>query len=217
LPRKNIKLFGGKPLIAHTIEAARGSYFINRVVVSTEDKEIAEVAKKYGAEIIKRPKKLAGDKILIQAVIAQVLKDLKKKENYRPYGIALLNPTSPLRTTEHLNAALTKFCGGGYDSVFTVYGCHMCLWKFDEKGRMAASYDFIHHKRRQDMPQEYAENGAVYAFTTEYFERTGRFIGGNMRWSVMPRANSVDINNLLDFTIAEALLKDMNENPSHKS
>lgn len=217
LPRKNIKPLCGKPLIAYTIEAAQDSYFFGRLVVSTEDKEIAEVAKGYGVQVVKRPKKLARDKTLIQPVIEQVLEYLERTENYKPYGVVLLNPTSPLRTTEDINQTLQKFCGAGYETVFTVYPCHMCLWKEDNKGFLAASYDFIHKARRQDMPQEFAENGAIYAFTREYFQRTNRFIGGKMRWAVMPRSHSVDINNLLDFTIAEALMKEMNENSSYQS
>jgi CMP-N,N'-diacetyllegionaminic acid synthase len=199
-------------LFSYTIEAALKSYMLGRIVVSTEDKEIADIAKGYGVEVVKRPKKLAQDKTLIQPVMMQVLKYLEEKEDYKPYGIALLNPTSPLRTTEDIDNALRKFAIGSLDSVFTVYGCRMCLWKIDEKDRIVASYDFINKKRRQDMPQEYCENGAVYVFKRDYFLSTGRFIGGKLHWSIMPRANSVDINNLLDFTIAEALLKYINEN-----
>jgi CMP-N,N'-diacetyllegionaminic acid synthase len=217
LPRKNVKPLLGKPLIAYTIEAALGSYFLNRIVVSTEDEEIANIAKEYGVQVIKRPKKLAQDKTLIQPVLEQVLKYLERTEDYKPYGIVLLNPTSPLRTTQHIDKAVHTFLHGTCDTLFTVYGCHMCLWKIDNQNKMAASYDFIHKARRQDMPQEYAENGAVYIMTREYFLRTHRLIGGRMKWSIMPRANSIDINNELDFIIAEALLKDMDENPSHQS
>ena len=78
LPRKNVKLLCGKPLIAYTIEAAKESYFITRIVVSTEDKEIAKIAKSYGVQVIKRPEKLAGDKVLIQPVMGHVLKYLDK-------------------------------------------------------------------------------------------------------------------------------------------
>lgn len=211
MPRKNVKLLCGKPLIAYTIEAALGSYFLDRVVVSTEDKEIANIAKGYGVQVIKRPKKLAQDKTLIQPVLEQVLAYLKRTEGYKPYGVVLLNPTSPLRTTKHIDKALHTFLHGGSDTLFTVYGCHMCLWKIDKQDRVVASYDFIHKPRSQDMPQEYCENGAVYCVTRDYLLKNHRFLGGIMKWSIMPRANSIDIDNLLDFTIAEALLKARDE------
>ena len=164
-------------------------------------------------QVIKRPEKLAGDKVLIQPVMGHVLKYLDKTEDYKPYGVVLLNPTSPLRRTEDIDQALKKLACADLDCVFTAYGCRMCLWKIDEKNLLAASYDFIRKKRRQDMPQEYAENGAIYAFTYDYFMRTNRFLGGKMRWSLMPRAVSIDINNELDFVIAEFLMKYMKEHP----
>ena len=217
LPGKNVRLLAGKPLIAYTIEAAKESYFLNRVVVSTDDKEIAGIAEGYGVQVVKRPKKLAQDKTLIQPVLEHVLRYLKRTEGYKPDAIVLLNPTSPLRKTEHIDKAVHTFIHAGCQTLFTVYSCHMCLWKYDEMGKYAASYDFIHKARRQDSTQEYAENGAVYIMRTDWLQKEHHLIGGRMKWSVMPRANSIDIDNLLDFTIAEALLKAINENPSYQS
>src|SRR3989344_1132419 len=107
IPGKNIKLLAGKPLIAHSIEAARNSRFINRVIVSTDDEHIANAARKYGAEIIMRPKELAEDKTPMDPVLQHAVEFLEK-ENYIPEAVMLLQPTSPLRTTEHINEAIEK-------------------------------------------------------------------------------------------------------------
>lgn len=122
VPRKNIRLLGGKPLIAYTIEHAKQSKYINRVIVSTEDEEIAKVAKEWGAEVpFMRPEELAGDTIVDFPVFEHALNWLKENEGYEPDVVVQLRPTSPLRKVEDVDAAIALlFANPDADSVRTV-------------------------------------------------------------------------------------------------
>lgn len=129
LPRKNIRPLNGKPLIAYTIEESKKSEYINRIVVSTEDKEIAEVSNKYGAKIIKRPLELAKDNTPTIDVVLHTLDDLKNNE---PDIIVLLQPTSPLRTSQDIDNAIKSFIEQDCDSVVSVCEIeHSPYWSFE--------------------------------------------------------------------------------------
>ncbi len=138
IPRKNIKLLGGKPLIAYTIEASKESGIFDRIIVSTDDNEIAEVAKKYGAEVpFMRPAELAQDTTPTLPVLVHALEWLKSNEGYEPDAVAILQPTSPLRSSEHLRNAHVLFVQSGADSVVsvkTVPGHYNPHWQFQVDG-----------------------------------------------------------------------------------
>lgn len=103
IPKKNLHELNGKPLILYTIKAALESK-INRLIVSTDSKEIAEISRRYGAEVpFLRPKELAKDTSTIEEALFDVISRLEKNEGYRPELIVLLHPTSPLRQTKHIN------------------------------------------------------------------------------------------------------------------
>jgi CMP-N-acetylneuraminic acid synthetase len=130
IPRKNIRLLAGKPLIAYTIEAAFTSK-MDKVIVSTEDEEIAEISKKYGAEVIERPKGLAKDETPTIDVIFHVLEILKAK-NYNPDIVVLLQPTSPLRNAEDIYNAIKLFLDSDCESVVSVCEVeHPPYWSFE--------------------------------------------------------------------------------------
>ena len=133
IPRKNIKLLAGKPLIAYTIEAALKSKYLDRVIVSTEDREIAETSRHYGAEVIKRPKILAKDKAKTIDVIFHLLNVLKEK-NYIPEIIVLLQPTSPLRIVKDIDKAIELFLKEKCESVVSVCECNPpSYWSFKKE------------------------------------------------------------------------------------
>ncbi len=107
IPKKNIKLLGGKPLIAYTVEQGKSSQFVDRLVVSTDDEEIAQVAKDYGAEVpFMRPRELAGDEADDRSVFLHALEWFAKNENYLPDIVVHLRPTHPLRRVEHIDRAI---------------------------------------------------------------------------------------------------------------
>jgi len=112
IPRKNIALLDGKPLIQYTIEAARGCPLIDRIVVSTEDAEVAEVAKALGAEVpCLRPQELAQDNTYTLPVLQHMMAYLQEEQDYQPWAVVTLQPTSPLRTSQHLTQAIELFLG----------------------------------------------------------------------------------------------------------
>jgi len=209
LPRKNIKNLAGKPLIAWTIESALKSRYLDRVIVSTEDKEIAKIARRYGAEVIERPKKLATDKAETIKVIFHVLRSLKK-ENYTPEIIILLQPTSPLRSMNDVDKAIEYFLKNGCESVVSVYEFeHSPYWTFEIKKRyLTPIFGWKYFKiRRQDLPKIYIPNGAIFIADVEILEKYKSFYTHKTLPYIMPVERSVDIDNEIDFKLAELILQ----------
>ncbi len=206
VPRKNIRLLCGKPLIAHTIEAALNSEHINRVVVSTEDQEIAEVARQYGAETIVRPAELANDSVPTAPVLEHVVGYLKETEDYRADVLVLLQPTSPLRGSHHVDEALETFFGNKYDSLLSVCSSHAFIWRLDRDEAYPINYDFRDRPRRQDREPEYRENGAIYITKCDMLMREHSFLGGKIGFYHMPEDISIEIDTMFDFWLAEQIM-----------
>ncbi|HWR27323.1 MAG TPA: acylneuraminate cytidylyltransferase family protein, partial [Candidatus Thermoplasmatota archaeon] len=163
IPKKNIKMLYGKPLLAYTIDSVKNSCHVTRFVVSTEDNEIAKISQSYGAEVIIRPPELARDESPTEDVIINVLEQLKNKEQYSPDIIILLQPTSPLRTTDDIDGAIKTFLASSGDSLISVteYG-HTPYWAFRiEKGFLKQEFTLGPLKRSQDLPTLYRPNGAI--------------------------------------------------------
>ena len=119
IPRKNIIRVDGEPLQHHTIKAALNAKMITRTIVSTDDNEIAKHAKKMGAEVMKRQRKYATNESLIEPAIRDILDTLKKTEKYIPNLIVLLQNTSPLRKSNHIDECIQKMIKNNYDSIFS--------------------------------------------------------------------------------------------------
>jgi N-acylneuraminate cytidylyltransferase len=205
IPRKNIKLLAGKPLVAYTIEAGINSKYIDRVIVSTEDNEIANVSMEYGAEVIKRPFELAQDETKTAPVIEHVVTEIEQ-EGYYPDIIVLLQPTCPLRNEKTIDAVLEQLMTSDKDSIFTgfVRGQAMPLWQKNSDGTLTALYDYHLRPRRQDANLRgtlYCEDGAVYAIRREAFAKTKDFLGENVGIFVMD--HQPDIDTVQDFEAAE--------------
>jgi len=120
LPRKNLALLNGKPLLVHTIEQAVKSRYINKIVCSTEDDEIANIARRNGCQVITRPNRLAQDDIPTLPVIQHTLDYLWKYQHYKPLIVITLQPTSPLRTADDIDSTVKLLIDNGYDSTFSV-------------------------------------------------------------------------------------------------
>ena len=208
IPGKNIKMFVGKPLIVHSIEHALTTPQIDTVYVSTDDDEIAKISKKAGAEIINRPKEISGDTATTESAIEHTLSVLKGK----PDIIVLLQATSPLRPKSSIENAIDKFINGNYDSLLSVSPTHRFFWKI-KAGQINAEYDYLNRPRRQDIKQEdikYVENGSIYIFTREHFEKNGNRLGGKIGYIIFPEEYSYEIDSELDFIFLEHLAKYIN-------
>ena len=207
IPRKNVKILAGKPLIAWTIDAAKKSKYLDRVIVSTEDREIAEMSKKYGAEAIKRPEELAGDNVLIWPVLTQLINYLEKKENYKPDIIVLLQPTSPLRFTNHIDESIETLLEGDCDSLVSACPFHYYIWRRKEEEAFPVNYDFRKRQVRQETTPEYRENGAIYIMKKKTFMKEKTIPCGKVGLSIMPVENSFEIDDDFDFWLCETIMK----------
>jgi CMP-N,N'-diacetyllegionaminic acid synthase len=210
LPGKNTKLLGGLPLICHSIKAALASNLIDRVIVFTEDNEIASVAKDCGAEVpFMRPSNLAYDtSIVIDSYLHLV--DLISKENSKPIEsfVALL-PTVPLRATKDIDNAIKIFNKYNADSVISVVESPVPLqWHMRiNKKKILKNYlpKFNVLKNRQEEEKTYLPNGAVYVFRTEVLRSKRQYYTEKTYPYIMPRERSADIDDQLDFEWAEYL------------
>lgn len=210
LPGKNIKMLAGKPLIAWTIEAALKSKYLDRVLVSTDDKNIAAIAKKYHAEApFLRPANLATDKTPTVPVLLHALRWLRSNEGYRPDVVVTLQPTSPLRQSGPIDEAMRLFTKTGANSVVSVCPAeHSPYWMMKIKRDRVSPFmkDYFEHKRRQDLPPVYRPNGAIYITRYDVLTKEKRILGRDTRAIVMDARSSVDIDTSMDFKLAESIL-----------
>lgn len=210
VPKKNIRPLAGKPLIAYSIEQAKESKYISRVIVSTESEEIAEVARKWGAEVIKRPEELARDETPTIDVIIHVLDYLKKEEKYIPNIVVLLQPTSPLRTSEDIDGAIELFLNAQdcLSLVSVTEFDHPPFWamKIEDNFLKPLFCEKYFRMRRQDLPKAYKPNGAVFISTPRVLYEYRTFYTPKTIAYVMPPERSIDIDTEFDFLLAEFLL-----------
>lgn len=209
LPGKNVRLFAGKPLIAHTIEQARACAGIGRVCVSTDDDAIAEVARAFGAEVpYRRPAELATDTAAKLPAIEHLVRHLESQGAVVD-TVVDLQPTSPLRTREDIEAALAL--GGSAPLVVSVtepsHNPYYTLVEQQPDGTLALSKP-ASFARRQDAPQAWGLNGALYVWQRAALARAAEqgFWSVAARPYVMPRNRSIDIDDLEDFEMAEWLM-----------
>ena len=202
LPNKNILDFAGKPLIAWTIDAALKSKCITNVIVSTDDAQIASIAKKFGAKVpFLRPDSLATDESTTIDVVVDLVSKLSNKYKY----IALLQPTSPLRTSQHIDESFEQL--GDKDAVVSVvkteHPIEWCNTLSSNKNLDNFINGTVRNKRSQDLPERYRINGAIYIIKTDILLREKTFLleKGAVAY-VMDRDVSIDIDQKQDFIIA---------------
>ena len=210
IPRKNLKLLAGKPLISYTIKAAMQSRYLDRIIVSTDSSEIAVVSKEYGAEVLKRPGQLATDKANVIDVVLQVFKALTK-ERYEVQAIVLLQPTSPLRTAKDIDKAVEMFLENKAEFLVSVYQLEVPPhWTFSlQEGYLKPIFGWHYFKlRKQDVPKVYMPNGAIYISKPETIKKRHGFYSEKTLPYIMPREKSIDIDEEIDLKFAEFLLKE---------
>jgi len=212
IPKKNTRPLMGKPLITHTIEAALQSRHRLRVVVSTDDEETAKIAQAAGAEIpFLRPAELAQDDTPAFPVVLHALQWLKQHEGYQPEVVVLLQPTSPLRRAEHIDEGIKLLLETNADSLVSVCEVeHSPYWMrvLDDDGRVKPFVESTREfSRRQDLPPVYRLNGALYVTKRRVIMEEERLLGDDVRALIMSPEDSIDIDDKVDFLLAELLLK----------
>ena len=213
LPRKNVLPLAGKPLIAWTISAALASHCFTRVIVSTDDEEIADVSRKWGAEVpFMRPPELAQDDSVHFDTIVHAIRWLDNREEVRPDYVMQLQPTSPLRTAEDINAAVQIVQAGIAVAVVgvSVTEHHPYLMKrILEDG---TAVDFVSSDatdlRRQALPTVYSPNGAIFLNSRESLLQDRTFWLPGTHAYIMPSERSLDIDTAWDLYLADLILRD---------
>ncbi|WP_078123667.1 cytidylyltransferase domain-containing protein [Leptospira alexanderi] len=207
IPRKNIKFIAGKPLIVWTIEAALKSKYLASIVVSTDDSEIAEVAKQTGASVpFLRPSELATD---YSSGIDPVLHALDNLPEFD--YVMLLQPTSPLRTSTDIDDCIEFAMKRKTNSVVSVCETQENpFWMFclDDSLRMTKLLNVEDVKRRQDSPKIFSLNGSIYLSEVNYFREKKKFITEDTLAYLMSKESSIDIDDMMDWKLAEILLMD---------
>ena len=207
IPRKNIRLLGNKPLIAWTIEEAKNSKYIDRLILSSEDEEIIEIAKKWGCEVpFVRPPELAQDNTSGIEPVIHAINNMERKYDY----VVLLQPTSPLRTVGDIDGCIEKCVQE--DALSCVSICqaeHSPYWMYilSEQGKMQKLIEAENYTCRQDLPVVYRLNGALYVARTEFVLKEKSFISDETIGYVMNPEHAVDIDTEVDFLLGELLIK----------
>lgn len=208
IPKKNIKNLNGKPLISYTIEAAKKAKHLNKedIICSTDSKEIAEIANQYGARTpFLRPEKYATDEATSISVAVHALNWMKQNENKNYDYLMLLQPTSPLRKAVHIDEAIEKMKVYKTSSVVSVNKPDDMPYNMKKLNKEGELIDLIEndYTRRQDMPEIFATNGAIYLTKTDVILKEKSFFGDHSIPYIMNRKYSIDIDEMFDFKIVE--------------
>ena len=195
IPRKNIKIMNGKPLIGYAIDNALSVPTITDVIVSTDDEEIADVATLCGARVIMRPEELATDAVTLDPVINHVCEQLGDVDI-----VITMQPTSPCLTAATLSAAIDDFIANDYDTVISVVNMPHLSWGRDDEGKLRPNY--VARLNRQQLPPHYNETGAFVITKREFVTPTSRF-GKNISVFEVPERESVDIDTKEDWLMCE--------------
>jgi len=209
LPNKNIKLLIDKPLIAYTIEQALNAKMVSKVIVSTDSVEIANIAKKFGAEIpFLRPKNLATDTALAIDNYIYTIERLIKENIIKDTNFIVLQPTSPLRTSENIDEAINLFYEKKADSVISYTQEHHPIYWHKKINNDLTFSDIFESKlkNRQAFNKTYYPNGAIYVFKFDLIKQK-RYYSDKSFAYIMARNQSIDIDTIEDFEYAEFLLK----------
>lgn len=207
LPGKNIKLLAGKPMIAWTIEAAIESQVFDHIFVSTDDQEIAEISKRYGAEVpFLRPVELATDEATTNDVVTHLVEWYETEYGKQVSTVAILQPTSPLRNAQHIKEAMQLMREKSAKAVVSVCELEYPIQFCNQLGPGGSMDGFIkteNIKRTQDLKPYYKLNGAIYIFKKKYVGNLHELYSKGTYAYKMKAGNSIDVDTLKDFKWAE--------------
>lgn len=219
IPGKNIKVIAGKPLIAWTIEAAKKSKLLTRVIVSTDDDKIADVAKKYGAEVpFLRPVNLAEDLSTDVEFLIHALDWLKSNEGYEPEIVVRLPPTSPLRTVDNIDLGIQKLIdtpeADAVRPIIETPKHPYKFWKISADGKWlepfldksTTGFDEPQNLPRQLFPKVYMHTGAMDVIRSKTLREQNSTSGKKLAYFFMTPEASINIDHVIDFEFAEFLL-----------
>lgn len=207
IPKKNIRAFAGKPLIAYSIEAAKQAKSVSRVIVSTDSEEVAVVAKQYGAEVpFLRPAEFAGDTSNIIEAVEHLLERLKVDEGYEPTHVLLLQPTSPMRTSADIENAVTLMQKLNADNVISVCRTESLLLRMGDDKKLIMLNAELASANRQQAGKYYKFDGSmIYLIETPILLRDRSFAGGTPHGYEIEHWRAVDLDYPEDFVVGELM------------
>ena len=203
IPKKNIRLMYGKPLISYSINNAKNSHYITDVFVTTDSDEIAEIAEEYGAEVIKRDDSLSSDLVTLDPVIYHAKNCAEKIKNKKYDVVVTLQPTSPLLKVATLDNAIEYFIKGNFDTVISVINKPHLSWG-EKENKIVPLYK--ERKNRQELPPQYFETGAFLIAKSDAVKINTR-IGENVSVFEVPEEESIDIDDKNDWLLTENIMK----------
>ncbi|GAA1786264.1 acylneuraminate cytidylyltransferase [Agromyces lapidis] len=207
LPGKNLMRLGGVSLVGRAVAAARAARTVGTVIVSTDDEEIARVARAAGAEVVDRPAELAGDAAASESALLHALDELYDGVAAPPVTL-FVQATSPFIDPSDLDAAVTRVASHEADSVFAAVESHAFLWRAAGDGAVfGANHDAAVRRRRQDREPEYRETGAFTAMRTAGFRAARHRFFGRIAPQLVPALHGVDIDTAADLVVAKALVE----------
>lgn len=204
IPRKNLRLLNGKPLIYYTINLALKNELVDKVVVTTDDLEIANVSRRFGATIINREAHISSDNVTLDPVIYDAINRYEEKEKSEYDVVITVQPTSPLLKDETLSNAIRTLIDNDCDTVMSVCDDRHLAWGIDESGKFIPKYK--ERLNRQYLPKEYRETGAILATKRRFVCENSRF-GKKIHLIEVDKKESIDIDTYEDWWIAERILK----------
>lgn len=214
LPRKNVLPFMGKPMFLWSCDAARESGVFDEIIVSTDDPQVAEIAKEHGYDVDDRPAHLGSDTASVADVCLEFLQR-KEKAGITFDSFCVLYATAPMRTAEDIVnvVSLLDSDDGEYAHAMTSYGLppHQMMYE-NKDGYYAHAWPLIAPMKTQELPELVVDNGSTYAVKTSAFMRTRKLFGSKLKGYRMPRMRSVDIDTKEDFDVAQLYAKHLLEN-----
>lgn len=205
VPLKNIRELCGKPLIAYTIESAQKSISINKLVVSTDHPQIAQVARDFSTDVIIRPAELATDEAPTEWALLHVLDELKRLYGFEPDIVLTLEPTSPFRTPQLIDRCVEVFETTEADSVIGVVESRSCYGKI-----INGKFEFLfpgQPRRRQERIPLYKESSTIYGTKTNILRQKKSVLGDILYPVIVSEEEAIDINTPFDFEFAEVYMK----------
>lgn len=214
IPRKNIKEFCGKPIIAYSVESAINSGVFDTVMISTDDEEIAEIGKKYGAEVpFYRSDATSNDYATTTDVLMEVLDEYEKRGDKYDFACCIY-PTAPFVSADRLKEAMSKLKESDADSLIPVvqfsYPPQRAM--VINEGSLVFKHDEYLTTRSQDLEKQYHDAGQFYAFRTDSLKKNGNLLKGSILPLVLEELEVQDIDTLVDWKLAELKYNLINEN-----
>lgn len=206
IPGKNVRTVDGVPLVVRAVTTARAAGSVDRVVVSTDDDTIAELACGAGAEVIRRPPELAADDTASEVVLVHALDVLRAGGSDDPDVTVLVQCTSPFTESSDIDGTIALLYERDADCAFTAARTRSFLWREEPTGIVAVNHDARVRPRRQDRAVEFAETGAVYAMRTAGFRRAGHRFFGDLVVFEVPVERAFEIDDPADLELAERLV-----------